>query len=138
MSDPLKDIVPPYNNFPSQISGPSGEQVYWAATGSVYPVFPDDVDEQLIRELFDKAALAWVDLVSPVYDNEIIEAAFESEKGMEKLKQEAFYEGIPFISLSNIPLDEEYFEDNYHICYFASEPCKINDNTYITVGVIGP
>ena len=130
-------IEAPYNTFPSQMTGPSGETVYWAPAGSLYPVIPDGIGEQKIKELFDEATLFWADDYCPVgYDE--YEAAFESENGLDGLKQKAFDKGIPFISISSMPLGEEYFSNKYHICYFASKPYKVSKNTFITVGVIGP
>jgi hypothetical protein len=40
-------------------------------------------------------------------------------------------------NISIMPLDENYFDDNYVACFFASKPFKMSDNLYITVGVIG-
>ena len=131
------DIDPPYNNYVSQTVGPSGEQVYWSPIGSICPVCPDGVDEKKIAELFDEATLVWADTRCPV-DYYFCEAARKSKKKLELLKRENFNEGIPFTSISSIPLDEEYFEDNYNACYFASQPYKLSEDLYITVGVIGP
>ena len=130
-------IEAPCNTFPSQITGHSGEQVYWAPVGSLYPVCPDGIEKQKVNELFDKATLAWADFVCPANIDVLYEAP-KSEKGLEMLKQTAFNEGIPFVSISSMPLNETYFEDHYAICYFASEPYKIAEKTYLTVGVIGP
>jgi hypothetical protein len=129
-------IEAPVNNFPTQTTGPSGEQVYWAPVGSLYPVCPDGIDKNKVEELFDEATLLWADVVCPV-DHDSYEAALESKEGLEILKQQSFGEGIPFISISNMPLDENYFEDNYCVCFFASTPEKVSDNLFFTVGVIG-
>jgi hypothetical protein len=133
----MSDIEAPINMFPSQSLGPSGEQIYWAPVGSIYPVCPDTLDSQKVNEVFNKAALAWANLVVPV-DIELLDAANEDEKALEILKQEAFGDGLPFLSISSKPLNENYFEDNYFICYFTSKPYRMNKNTYFTVGVIGP
>ena len=133
----IEQIEAPSNNFPSQITGPSGEQVYWAPEGSHYPVFPDGIDQEKFRKIFDKATLAWASIIGAVSRDEF-KAVLESEKTMKKLKQESFCEGIPFISISSMPLNESYFEDYYYICYFASKPYKTAENSYITVGMIGP
>jgi hypothetical protein len=129
-------IEAPCNAFASQIVGPSGEQVYWAPIGSLYPVCPDGVDKKKLEKLFDKATLFWAGDVCPV-DFDVYDAALESKEGLELLKKESFGEGIPFISISSMPLDENYFDDNYVACFFASKPFKMSDNLYITVGVIG-
>jgi hypothetical protein len=133
----MSDIEPPYNNYISKTVGPSGEQVYWAPIGSIYPVCPDDINKEKITELFDEATLIWADICC-VVDFDLYKAAQKSKKKLELLKLESFDKGILFTSISSIPLDEEYFENNYYICYFASQPYKLSDNLYITVGVIGP
>ena len=139
-SEKLEQIEAPCNNFPSQITGPWGEQVYWAPVGSLYPVCPDGIDQKKVKKLFDKVSLPWVNLAIPIdFDNNVLEAAArKNEKAMEIVKRESFGDGIPFISISSMPLNEGYFEDYYFICYFASKPYKTAENTYITVGMIGP
>jgi len=97
-------IEAPSNSFPSQIIGPSGEQVYWAPINSFYPVYPYGIDEQLVNKLFDKAVIANAELVG-VIDSDVIEAAVKSKKGMEVFKREAYGEAIPFISISSMPLN---------------------------------
>jgi hypothetical protein len=137
MSYELEDLIEaPVNKFPSQTTGPSGEQVYWAPVSSLYPVCPDGIDKNKVEDLFDKATLLWADDVCPV-DLDSYEEALESKEGLEILKQQSFGEGIPFISISKMPLDENYFEDNYCVCFFASNPEKVSDNLFFTVGVIG-
>ena len=131
-------IEAPCNTFPSQITGPSGEQVYWAPVGSYYPVYPEGIDKELANKLFNKAALAWAELVCCIDDENVIKAARKSEKGMEIFKRKSYGNATPFISISHMPLNEEYFEINYFVCYFTSKPHKLEENKYFTVGVIGP
>ena len=131
-------IEAPCNTFPSQISGPSGELVFWAPVRSLYPIFPDGIDKQKIKKLFNKAVLEWADRGACPMDYDSYQVARKSEKGLDKIKQLSFDKGIPFISISDMPLDEEYFEDKYFICYFASKPYKFSENQYFTVGMIGP
>jgi hypothetical protein len=133
----MSDIEAPVNMFPSQSLGPSGEQIYWTSAGSIYPVCPDMLDSQKVNKIFNKAVLAWANLVVPV-DVDLLDVANEDEKALEILKQKAFDGGIPFLSISNKPLKEAYFEDNYFICYFTSKPYRMSKNMYFTVGVIGP
>ena len=133
----IEQIEAPCNDFPSQITGPSGEQVYWAPVGSLYPVCPDGIDQEKVRKIFDKAALAWAYIIGAV-SHDVFKAGLKSEKAMKRLKRESFGNGIPFISISSMPLNEAYFEDYYFICYFASKPYKTAGNSYITVGMIGP
>lgn len=129
-------IEAPFNTFQAQTIGLSGERMYWSPIGSLYPVCPEGVEKKLICKLFDEATLAWADYVCPV-DIFLIETAHENDKDMVLLKQEAFEKAILFTSISDIPLDEAYFEDNYCICYFSSKPYKLTNNTYLSVGVIG-
>jgi hypothetical protein len=121
----MLDFVAPLNTFPSQSLGPSGEQMYWAPLGSLYPVCPENIDKQKVKKIFNQVTLNWANIVMPV-DPDVFDAAQESERGLEILKQEAFDQAIPFIAISQMPLDEDYFEDNFSICYFASEPHKID------------
>ena len=129
-------IEAPNNTFQSQITGPKGEEVYWAPVNSFHPVLPEGIDKEFANKLFDKAALAWAELVCCV-DRDVIQAARKSERDMEIFKREALGKGIPFISISNKPLNERYFETNYLVCYFTSKPQKLEENKYFTVGVIG-
>jgi hypothetical protein len=132
------EIEAPLNSFPSKSKGPSGEIVYWAPKGSKNPVCEDYTDIGKLKELFDKAVLHWVDIVCAV-DREIYEKALLSNKWLTRLKKEALDdEAIPFVSISTQPLNEDYFTDHYFICYFTSEPLRINNDSYVTVGVIGP
>ena len=135
----MMDIEAPVNPFPSSTKGPSGEVVYWAPKGSKNPVCEDLKDSAKIEELFDKAVLDWAFLVYPVIDDELYEKAPVSKKWLERLKKEAYGDdAIPFVSVSSIPLNEDYFTDHYLICYFASEPFKLENGSYVTTGVIGP
>jgi len=131
-------IEAPVNPFASKIIGAKGESVYWAPKGFKYPVCEDIDDNALIKTLFNKAILNWADLVGCT-ERELLEEALRSGIWTEPLKEDAAFpdEAIPFVSISSIPLNEEYFTDYYSICYFTSDPYKLNDNTYITVGVIG-
>jgi hypothetical protein len=137
--DEMTQIEPPANSFPSKIVGPSGEIVYWAPKGSRNPVCEDFKDIAKLKEMFKKAILHWVDIVCAV-DREIYEKALSSDKWLDRLTKEALAsdEAIPFVSISSIPLNERYFEDHYFVCYFTSDPFKMNDGSYVTVGVIGP
>jgi hypothetical protein len=134
----MTEIEAPINPFPSRSNGPSGEIVYWAPKGSKDPVCEDCKDTAKIKELFNKAILNWVSIVCSV-DRKIYEKALLSDKWLDRLKREALEdEAIPFVSISSSPLNEDYFTDHYFICYFSSEPLKMNNNSYVTVGVIGP
>ena len=134
----IVQIEAPCNSFPSQITGPSGEQVYWAPVGSLYPVCPDGIDQEKVKKYFDKATLKWAYLIVGAIGHDVFKTGLKSEKAMKKLKRNNFGEGIPFISISSMPLNEDYFDDYYLWCYFASKPYKMAENSYITVGMIGP
>jgi hypothetical protein len=135
----MMNIEAPANPFSSKFNGPSGEVVYWAPKGSKNPVCEDFKDIAKLKELYDKAILHWVDIVCAV-DREIYEKALSSDKWLNRLKKEAMGsdEAIPFVSISSVPLNERYFENQYLVCYFTSEPFKTDNGSYVTVGVIGP
>jgi hypothetical protein len=127
----------PFKSISSESVGVSGEHMYWAPAGSINPVCNAISNNFDLIKIFNNTVLAWADRVSPV-GIDLYYAAKRNEKDLEKLKHEAYCnDGIPFVSISDTPLDEEYFEENYDICYFASKPQKISDGKYITVGVIG-
>jgi hypothetical protein len=130
-------IKPPINPFPSNTKGPSGETVYWAPEGSKNPVYEDFMDSDKLQKMFDKTLLDWEFLTCIVMDDELCEKAHKSKKCLEQVKKKA-YDAIPFVSISSMPLNISYFFDCYCFCLFASEPFKLDDGSYATVGVIGP
>jgi hypothetical protein len=137
---------PPLNSFPSKITGLSEEIIYWAPKGFKDPVCEDFKDTATLKKLYDKAFLNYLHItgcVGGIVDYDIYKKVksekIKNEKLMKRLKKKALEdEAIPFVSISSMPLDYYYFSAIYHYCYFASKPFKMEDGSYLTVGVIGP